>query len=393
MKDLCVKFETFEFNLVDACGALQLRAKHEDEIEEIWAEKSKNKELYNGRIVSLVNHSLENGHLKIDYCEVGYKDFLAQRAGLDLKLSPIGVSGITYFLEEGVKKFLVGKRSLNVTQFKGFNELVPSGSLEIDENSNIECIKQLFIELKEEANIEKSRIKEAKPFCLIFDSDENVYDIGIAVKLDGVEDYKFSDEYKEMRFVSKVEFESINSKELMKASVMLMNAFQTYFSVGLQLAEKNEEDARLVMTWRNDKETLKMSYGQNEKVWPDFWHEYRDSYFLEDALNPSFATLNNEKIAFLRSNKYENSSIEGNVYDIGINVSPLLRGKGLGTEIIRTFSDWILSHDVDAVVAEVKTINPASKRAFEKAGYTLFETGIKKVSGDEVEIYKLVYRS
>ena len=33
MKDLCVKFETFEFNLVDACGALQLRAKHEDEIE------------------------------------------------------------------------------------------------------------------------------------------------------------------------------------------------------------------------------------------------------------------------------------------------------------------------------------------------------------------------
>ncbi len=163
-------------------------------------------------------------------------------------------------------------------------------------------------------------------------------------------------------------------------------------SLSLELAKKEERDARIVMEWRNDSEARKMFYGQEPKVWESFWPEYYNEYFDSENIHPCFAILDSEKIAFLRSSLYE-SKIEGKItYNIGINMSLKFRGKGYGSEVLNLFCDYIFEQGVEVIIAEVKKINPISKRAFLKSNFILYDEMIKKTRGIEVEIYRLIKR-
>lgn len=158
-------------------------------------------------------------------------------------------------------------------------------------------------------------------------------------------------------------------------------------------AKITEEDARIVMEWRNDPETRKMFYNQELKTWDIFWKEYSGEYFKEISLTPCFAHQGGRKIAFLRSSKYDIPQLPGKSFDIDINVSPDMRGKGIGTSVIEVFCNRIFSFDVDNVIAEVKKINLASARAFEKAGFVLFDEIIKDTKSGPCEIYRFIKRN
>ncbi len=60
-----------------------------------------------------------------------------------------------------------------------------------------------------------------------------------------------------------------------------------------------EEDARLVVQWRNDPETLRYSFHQEPKLWDDFYPEFIRDYFSHPLLPPLFILQNGDRVGFI----------------------------------------------------------------------------------------------
>lgn len=141
-----------------------------------------------------------------------------------------------------------------------------------------------------------------------------------------------------------------------------------------------EDHARLIMRWRNDPDTLAMSYNTTPKTWPTFYNEFLTDYFTFPDLPPLFASINGQPVAFLRFKRVphpENISLR--CADISINVSPEWRHKGLGAKILQMAIAWIHQQGYDDLYAEVKTNNEISKKAFLHAGFRQLSDGQKEI--------------
>ena len=128
-------------------------------------------------------------------------------------------------------------------------------------------------------------------------------------------------------------------------------------------AEKTDEDAKLIMKWRNNPITRKNSLKSTLKLWETFKVEYYNNYFKN---TPLFAILNNKKIAFISFLKMNDST-----YKIGINISPEYRGKGLSTNIIKESICYIKiqNPNIKKILAEIKNFNIPSIKTFTKVGF------------------------
>jgi N-acetylneuraminate synthase len=151
----------------------------------------------------------------------------------------------------------------------------------------------------------------------------------------------------------------------------------------------NEADAVQVMQWRNDPVTRSMFFHPHLRVMPDFLQEF-SSYFAKDARCPQFACLNGKKVAFLRfehiascDEKTGEKSVE-----IDINLSPEYRGRGIGSLILERVSQRLFSSGIVSILATVKTVNKASVRAFENAGFRFKGAGDKLIpeTGENVAV-------
>ncbi len=162
--------------------------------------------------------------------------------------------------------------------------------------------------------------------------------------------------------------------------------------ISFEEARKVETDARLVMTWRNDPDTLRMSFHGRPKEWESFWNEYCDNYFCYSDLPPLFALYEGERIGFLRFRPYAGSGFPEKTIDISINLAPGYRGKGFGSAVLERISRRMFSDKAPAIVAEIKRSNHRSIRAFERAGYLFHEAGTHVVedTGEEVPVYRFV---
>ena len=99
---------------------------------------------------------------------------------------------------------------------------------------------------------------------------------------------------------------------------------------------KCDEDAKLIMEWRNDINTLINSFRNIKYTWDEFINIFNNNYFNK-IIHPLFATLNNEKIAFLGFNDTkDNDTIE-----ISINMNPDFREKKLSVPIIQKTIEYI----------------------------------------------------
>ncbi|MSP59277.1 MAG: GNAT family N-acetyltransferase [Myxococcales bacterium] len=162
-------------------------------------------------------------------------------------------------------------------------------------------------------------------------------------------------------------------------------------AIRLSAARPVDEDARLVMEWRNDPVTLAASFHGAPKTWPEFGAEFA-GYFPDAPLVPQFGSCDAERIAFLRYRRCADpTATHGEVIDISINVAPMARGRGLGRAVIAAASAFALAtHEL--VLAEIKPGNAASSRAFLAAGYSRITDGVHDVDGIPVPVERYVLR-
>lgn len=162
-------------------------------------------------------------------------------------------------------------------------------------------------------------------------------------------------------------------------------------NIRLIKVEKSQADARLVMEWRNNPQTLQMFYHQEPKIWPDFFVEFLDNYFETPSyLFPLFAEANGEKVAFLKFGLIDDNS-NSITTDISINIAPAYRGKGLAAPIIDSASKLLKKSGVSQIVAEIRRINIPSIKSFQRAGFTIIETTSKLIpdTQETAEIVRL----
>ncbi len=142
----------------------------------------------------------------------------------------------------------------------------------------------------------------------------------------------------------------------------------------LKPVEKNDEDAKIIMDWRNDEITRIMSFNQNLKIWNTFKDEFYNNYF-SNTIPPLFAFLNDQKIGLIGfvDDTNNNNTI------ININIAPEYRGKKLGIQMINSAIQYIENNhkQYNKITAHIKEKNIASIKTFEKANFKFQEKYIK----------------
>lgn len=167
----------------------------------------------------------------------------------------------------------------------------------------------------------------------------------------------------------------------------------TMNAVILEPATPTEVDARQVMAWRNDPDALAASFHGDPKRWPDFFAEFKSTYFSLRDLPPLFACAGGTRIGYVRFRECADPLRQGRRgVDISINIAPENRGRGWGIRTIEAASRFALMRGVGAIIAEIKRGHAASESAFRKAGYSFLDERVKIVSdtGAEVPIRRYV---
>jgi pseudaminic acid synthase len=144
--------------------------------------------------------------------------------------------------------------------------------------------------------------------------------------------------------------------------------------MNIEIVEKNETNAKLIMGWRNDEVTRKMSFNSNLKIWGLFKDEFYDNYF-NNIIPPLFAILNGIKVGIIGfADNNENKE-----HNININIAPEYRCKKLGTQIINKAIQFVKKNYnyYNKIIAHIKEKNIPSIKTFEKCGFTYYDKYIK----------------
>ena len=135
----------------------------------------------------------------------------------------------------------------------------------------------------------------------------------------------------------------------------------------LVVRKVNVEDSKIIFDWRNDDLTRKM-FRNSEVV----EYEGHCKWFAATLKNANRCLLmcelkEGEPISVVRFD------VEGQSAELSINLSPLERGKGLAPKCLALAKDYFEKQypSVTKLIAEIKTLNIASRKSFEKVGFTL----------------------
>ena len=132
----------------------------------------------------------------------------------------------------------------------------------------------------------------------------------------------------------------------------------------LTLREAQACDCFDILDWRNDPETRKHSF-DSELI----GREEHERWFTRKLGNPGssfyIGLLGKDKAGTVRFDDV------GDFVRVNVMLNPLFRGKGLGAELIRLGTEKFFSEKGlrKPIHAEILAGNPASLKAFEKAGY------------------------
>ena len=160
---------------------IQINKKNSEIIEKIWNDElTKNPQLKNNKVLSLVNHKIMKNKCIVKARFIEFKNALADRnhTELDLGISVLGVSGII-ILKNSQDTVIFARRNKNSTEYPDHLELIPSGHLDqsckID--GDIAFKEHLLVEFEEETRISKKIVNKISTLGLIKDFINNVYDI------------------------------------------------------------------------------------------------------------------------------------------------------------------------------------------------------------------------
>lgn len=155
-----------------------------------------------------------------------------------------------------------------------------------------------------------------------------------------------------------------------------------------------ESHAYQVMEWRNDPQTLRMSYHHELKRWDAFLDEFKEEYCCSSRIPPLFVLLKGERIAFLRfSDLGEAEHSKRLSCEISINISPKFRGRRLSGKILKEAALLLKRQRYDDIYAEIRKENIVSQKSFERAGYRLLGEFLKEVedTGEKCKIFRYVF--
>lgn len=153
-------------------------------------------------------------------------------------------------------------------------------------------------------------------------------------------------------------------------------------SVAVTLRSVTREDCRNLWEWRNDPTTRTQSFHTEEIPFKEHERWFQKKWNAPDTR--IFIILNPQG----RQVGYVRFRVKGSDAEVSVSLDAKERGNGYGPAAIRSGVDRLLSEGVARrVVAFVKSGNPVSAAAFERAGFV--RTGVRDVSG--VEALEMVY--
>lgn len=167
--------------------------------------RKRGRSLFNGEMLEFMR--LEGDRIVARFVE--YRIYLASRAGAlgtRQAVTPLGVSGVVCCGDH----VGFGRRAAHVTQYPGWLELIPSGSIDRDAlraDGTIDHCGQLIRELSEETGLGESAIGEIVTLGLVFDAVDAVYDLCVSITLTENEPSRLgpmrSEEYDDLFFVNR----------------------------------------------------------------------------------------------------------------------------------------------------------------------------------------------
>lgn len=141
----------------------------------------------------------------------------------------------------------------------------------------------------------------------------------------------------------------------------------TNAKIGFELVLPTEENLRLIMQWRNDPETLRLSFHSTPKVWDSFHHEILEEYFRFPHLPPLFILKEGSRVGFIGVKPCADGGRSSG--EISINIAPEFRGKGIGTAALIELQNFLKNQGIETLYGDIKVENSASQKSFEAAGF------------------------
>ena len=143
----------------------------------------------------------------------------------------------------------------------------------------------------------------------------------------------------------------------------------------LTLRPVEKKDYETLLEWRNDPDVRINSLTQHiisidEHI--EYWND-----FLKNETNFAFIVIHdNNDIGVLKL-----KNIDKTTYEIDIFLSRSYRNRGLGSQVLKIAKEVALKKGIKKLVAKIKYDNEASKKAFEKVGFSpkliYYETEVK----------------
>jgi HAD superfamily hydrolase (TIGR01509 family) len=170
-------------------GAFEPSAVVAGRVATLWsAMTSERPALHDGLVFGLVDYSRDAVSVDVRVREVHYRHVFAGQRGIDVGVTSVGVSGITYVRADppGTRAFVFGRRSQTVSQYAGSWELAPSGGLSTRHahGGHVDAESQLREELAEELGEEFSTQARVYPIGVVLDVDATVVDLCYAIEVD-----------------------------------------------------------------------------------------------------------------------------------------------------------------------------------------------------------------
>lgn len=128
------------------------------------------------------------------------------------------------------------------------------------------------------------------------------------------------------------------------------------------------EDVRTLYEWRIDPTTRKFAHSVEE-----FPYDSHLEWFESSLVNPNrnMFVATDDKGNLVGQLRFDRN---GEFAEIDVAVSPEMRGKGIGADLLKLgchhyFSNW----NIDCLLAEIRIENVASIKIFEKSGFEEYE--------------------
>jgi RimJ/RimL family protein N-acetyltransferase len=150
----------------------------------------------------------------------------------------------------------------------------------------------------------------------------------------------------------------------------------------ITVREANELDSRDLWEWRNNPVVRKEFFDPMPVSW-----EGHQKWFNVAIANPKtriyMAQIGDAKIGVIRF------EIESEIAKVSVNLNPDYFGKHLGSKIIKLGTEKLFNemNRAKSVLAEIKSSNLGSQKAFANAGYELRE------QSKDLVLYKIVRRN